>query len=75
MTLKCNERRTKQSPDLQYISRHLTDLGHTDKEVPERSDEDKQVDEDIDVEGTDADAHSDEEGADLTNKEWRMLRA
>jgi hypothetical protein len=75
MTLKCNERRTKQSPNLQCISRHLTDLGHTDKEVPERSDEDKQVDEDIDAEDTDADAYSDEEGADLTNEEWRMLRA
>lgn len=75
MTLKYNERRTKQSPDLQCISRHLTDLGHTDKEVPERSDEDKQVDEDIDAEDTDADAYSDEEGADLTNEEWRMLRA
>jgi len=49
--------------------------GHTDKEVPERSDEDKQVDEDIDAEGTDTDAYSDEEGADLTNEEWRMLRA
>lgn len=75
ITLKCNERRTKQPPDLQCISRHLTDLGHTDKEGPERSDEDKQVDEDINAEDTDADAYSDEERADLTNEEWRMLRA
>ena len=33
------------------------------------------MDEDIDAEGTDTDAYSDEEGADLTNEEWRMLRA
>src|SRR5580700_11705329 len=75
MTLKCNERRTKQSPDLQCISRRLTGLGHTDKEAPERSDEGKQVDEDIDAEDTDVDAYSDEEEADLTYEEWQMLRA
>ncbi len=69
MTLKYKERRTKQSPNLPCISRHLTDLGHTDKEAPERSDEDKQVDEDIDAGDTDADAYSDEDGADSTNEE------
>jgi hypothetical protein len=75
ITLKCNKRCTKQSPNLQCISRHFTDLGYTDKEVPKRSDEDKQVDKDIDAEDTDVDAYSDKEGADLTNKEWRMLKA
>lgn len=70
MMLMCNEECTKHSSHPQSISSHLKDVGHTDKEVLEKSDEDMQVDGNREF-----DPSFDEDEAQLTNEEWRTIMA